>query len=100
MPFRSVSCAMIRQTLLIAGDGGVDGPGPGVDASGERLGVLEALVAEPHGYAEGAGSVVAEDDDGGVGVELLVGAGGDLAHWHEERVGQAGGLVLPGLAHV
>ncbi len=39
-------------------------------------------------------------DDGGVGVELLVGAGGDLAHGHEERVGQAGGLVLPGLAHV
>ncbi len=62
--------------------------------------MVEALVAEPHGDGEGAGSVVAEDDDGGVGVELLVGAGGDFAHGHEERVGEAGGLVLPGFADV
>jgi hypothetical protein len=44
--------------------------------------------------------VVAEDDDGGVGVELLVGAGGYFAHGHEQGIGQAGGLVLPGLANV
>jgi hypothetical protein len=43
---------------------------------------------------------VAEDDDGGVGVELGVGAGGDFAHGHEERVWKAGGLVLPWLANV
>jgi hypothetical protein len=85
---------------LVAGDGGVDGAGPGVDASGEGLGVVEALVAEPHGYGEGTGAVVAEDDDGGVGVELLVGAGGYLAHGHEESAREVGGLVLPGLADV
>jgi hypothetical protein len=86
--------------LLVAGHGGVDGAGPGVDASGERLGVFEALIAKPHGHAERAGAVVAEDDDGGVGVELLVGARGYFAHGHEESAGQAGGLVLPGLANV
>ena len=62
--------------------------------------MVEALVAEPHGDAEGAGAVVAEDDDGLVGVKLGVGAGGDLAHGHEKGVGQAGGLELPGLADV
>ena len=86
--------------LLVARDGGVDGAGPGVDASGEGLGVVEALVAEPHGYAERTGSVVAEDDDGGVGIEFLVGAGGDFAHGHEKGIGEAGGLVLPGFADV
>lgn len=69
---------------LVAGDGGVDGAGPVFDASGEGLGVFEALLAEPHGDGKGAGSVVAEDDDGLVGVELLVGAAGDFAHGHEE----------------
>jgi hypothetical protein len=88
------------EPALVAGDGGVDGAGPGVDAAGEGLNLLEALVAEPHGDAEGAGSVMAEDDDGGVGVELGVGAGGDFAHGHEQRVGEAGGLELPGLADV
>lgn len=43
---------------------------------------------------------MAEDDDGGVGIEFLMGAGGDFAHGHEERVGQAGGLELPGFADV
>jgi hypothetical protein len=44
--------------------------------------------------------VVAEDDDGLVGVELLVGAGGYFAHGHEEGAGEIGGLVLPWLADV
>jgi hypothetical protein len=44
--------------------------------------------------------VVAHDDDRGVGVEFGVGAGGDLAHRHKEGVGEAGGLVLPGLTDV
>ena len=35
----------MAQGRSIAGDFGVDGAGPGVDASGERLGVGEALVA-------------------------------------------------------
>ncbi len=85
---------------LVAGDGGVDGAGPGVDAAGEGLGVLEALVAEPHGDVEGAGTVVAEDDYLLIWVEFGVGAGGDLSHGHEERVGKGGGLVLPGLSYV
>jgi hypothetical protein len=85
---------------LVPGDGGVDGAGPGVDAAGEGLDLFEALVSEPHGDREGARAVVAQDDDGGVGVELGVGAGGDFSHGHEERVGEAGGLVLPGLADV
>ena len=62
--------------------------------------MVETLVAEPHGDAEGARAVVAEDDDGGVGVELLVGTGGDFAHGHEKGIGEAGGLVLPGFADV
>jgi hypothetical protein len=86
--------------MLVAGHGGVDAAGPAVDASGEGLDVFEALIAEPHGDAEGAGSVMAEDDDGGVGVELLVGAGGYFAHGHEEAVGEVGRLEFPGLADV
>jgi len=85
---------------LVAGEGGVDGAGPGVDASGEGLDVLEALVAEPHGNAERTCPVVAEDDYLLIWVEFRVGAGGDLAHGHEQRVGEGGGLVLPGLAYV
>jgi len=69
---------------LVAGDFGVDGAGPGVDAASERLGVAKALFAKPEGNVEGAGSVVAHDDDWGVGVELGVGAGGDVAHGHED----------------
>jgi hypothetical protein len=92
------SCGFI--TVLVAGDGGVDGAGPGVDAAGEGLGVVEALVAEPHGDGERTLSVMAEDDDGGVGVELLMGAGGYFAHGHEERVGQVSRLELPGFADV
>jgi hypothetical protein len=85
---------------LVAGDGGIDGSGPGVDASGQGLGVLKALIAEPHGDVERAGSVMADDDDGLVGVEFVVGAGGDFAHGNEDRVGDTGGLVLPGFAYV
>jgi hypothetical protein len=85
---------------LVTGDGWVDGAGPGVDASGEGLGVLETLIAQPHSDAEGAGAVVAEDDDRGVGIEFSVGAGGDIAHGNEDGVGEAGGLELPRLADV
>jgi hypothetical protein len=84
----------------VTGDGGVDGCGPVVDAASEGLRVFEALLPEPHGDVEGARAVVAEDDDGLVGVELLVGAGGDVAHGHEGGAGDGGGLSLPGLADV
>jgi hypothetical protein len=64
------------------------------------LGAVEALGAQPHGDRERALAVVAEDDDVGVGVELGVGAGGDVAHGHKERIGKACGVELPGLADV
>jgi hypothetical protein len=85
---------------LVDGNLGVDGAGPVVDASGEGLSIIEALVAQPHGDGERSRSVVAEDDDVGVGVEFLVGARGDFAHRHEKAVGKAGGLELPWLADV
>ncbi len=84
----------------VPGDGRIDGAGPGVDAAAERLGKIEALIAEPHSYAQRAGSVMAEDDDRLVGIEFGMGAGGDLAHGHEERPGKAGGLKLPRFADV
>ncbi len=112
-PVRKVPVARVAEVLrkwrrfmgaggewLVAGDGGIDGAGVVVDAAGERLGVLEALVAEPHGDGEGARAVVAEDDDGLVGVELGVGAGGDLAHGDENGAGDGGGFRFPGFANV
>jgi len=86
--------------ILVARYGGVDVARPVIDASGEGLDVLEALVAEPHGDVQGAGSVVAEDDDGLIGVKFLVSARRDLTHGHQERVGKAGGIELPWLANV
>jgi hypothetical protein len=41
----SICPSRFVDTPLIAGDVGVDGAGPGIDASGEGLGVGEALVA-------------------------------------------------------
>jgi hypothetical protein len=71
-----------------------------VDTSGEGLDVVEALVAEPHGYAEGARSVMAQDYDMSVGIKLLMGAGGDFSHGHQQAVGQAGSLIFPGFTNV
>lgn len=86
--------------MSVAGDGGVDGAGPGVDTAGEGLGVVEALVAEPHGDGERALSVVAEDDDGPIRIEFGVGARGNLAHRHQKRVREAGDLELNRLADI
>jgi hypothetical protein len=44
--------------------------------------------------------MVTENDDGLVGVEFLMGAGWNLAHWHENRIREVGGLVLPGFAYI
>lgn len=62
--------------------------------------MVEALVAEPKGDGERALAVMAEDNDGGVGIELGVGAGGDVAHGHEEGVGELGDGELPRLTDV
>jgi hypothetical protein len=85
---------------LVAGDGGVDLGGPGVDAAGDGLGLVEALLAEPRGYGERAGAVVAEDEDRGFFVELLVGAAGDLVHGEEGAAFDVRGVEFPLLADV
>ena len=74
--------------------------GPGVDAAGDGLGFVEALAAKPVGYGEGAGAVVADDEDGLFFVELLVGAAGDLVHGDDDAGLDVRGLKLPGLANV
>jgi hypothetical protein len=85
---------------LVARDRGVDGAGPGIDSSGEGLGVLETLVAEPHSDVQRAGPVVAENDYLLIWIEFGMGAAGDVSHGHKERVGKAGGLELPGFTYV
>lgn len=86
--------------FLVERDGGVDGAGPVVDASGEGLDVGKVLPAQPHGDGERSLTVVAEDDDGLVGIEFGIGAGGNIAHRHEDRIGEACGAELPGLTDV
>lgn len=63
---------MAARRSLVARQGWVDGSRPMIDTSGERLGVLKALIAQPEGDVERAGAVVAVDDDWLVGVELLM----------------------------
>ena len=89
-----------RARVLVPGDGGVDLAGPGVDAAGDGLGFVEALVAEPGRDGERARAVVAKDEDGVFFVELFEGAGGDLVHGDEGGGFDAGGVVFPGLADV
>jgi hypothetical protein len=61
--------AVCREILgLRARNAGIDEAGPAIDAACKGLYVLKTLVAEPHGYGEGTGAVVAQDDDGLVGV--------------------------------
>src|ERR1700723_179932 len=100
MRLRITSVEMTLGLDLVAGDGGVDGAGPGVDAAGDGLGFVEALLAQPRGYRERAHAVVAEDDDGGFFVEFLVGAAGDVVHGDERAGFDVRGGVLPGLADV
>ncbi len=86
--------------LSVAGEEGVGALGPGVDAAGDGLGAFEALLAEPVGDAEGAGAVVAEDEEAVVGVEFLVGAGGNLAHGDEGAALDVDGFPFPEFADV
>lgn len=85
---------------LVPGDAWVDRPRPLVDATGQRLCLVEALLPKPHGDVEGAGAVMAEDNQRLVGIELLVGSRGDFAHGHEDGARYGGKLHLPGLADV
>src|SRR5438445_12749702 len=61
-----------REGRLISGDGWVDLQGPGVDAAGEVLHVLEPLLQEELGRVHAAHSHVALQDDLGVRFSLLV----------------------------
>lgn len=85
---------------LVAGEDGVDLGGPGVDAARDGLGLVESLLAEPCGDRERARAVMAEDEDGGFFVELLMGAARDLVHGDEGRTFDVRGLIFPGLADV
>ena len=85
---------------LVTRHRGVNFARPGFDAAGGRLGMVEALATKPHGDVERACAMVAEDDEGSVAIELSVSTARDVAHRHEEGVGQVGGVVLPLFAHV
>ena len=85
---------------LVAGDGGVDEAGPGVDAAGDGLGLVKSLLAEPCGDREGASTVMAEDEYGSVFVEFLVGAARNLIHGDEGAAVDVRGGVFPWLADV
>ena len=61
--------------------------------------MIETLLAEPHSDVEGSGSVMAKDDRGTVGIELLQ-AGGDVAHGNLGCSRDGGYLDLPRLAHI
>jgi len=62
--------------------------------------MVKTLISKPHCDGEGTGAVVADDDDFLVGVELLVGPGGYVAHGHKDGAGQAGESGFPWLANV
>jgi len=85
--------------FLIPGHGGVDGLGPGVDASADGLDLFKALIAEPDGHVHAADAGVAHGGDVGVGVEFLQ-ARGDFAHGNPEGSGDASGLDFCAFAHV
>jgi hypothetical protein len=85
---------------LIAGDGGVDFAGPGIDAAGDGLSFIEALLTEPCGYGKGTGTVVAENENRSFFVEFLMGAAGNLIHGDEGAAFDVRGVVFPLLADV
>lgn len=89
-----------RRTSLVARDAGVDDRRPVVDAACERLDVLEALLAKPHGDVERASAVMAEDDDRLIGVKLLMRASGHVAHGDERGARKRRGGGLPRLTNI
>lgn len=84
----------------VARNAWIDGTGPVVNAADERLDVIEAPVAQPHGDRKGAGAMMAKDDDGGVRIEFGGGAAWDLVHGDERGAGQGRSGMLPGLANI
>ncbi len=91
---------ILRENGLVAGDCRVYAKGPCVDAASYRLGLVKALLTEPRGDRKGAISVVAKNQNEGVFIELLVGAGGDFVHGQMRAAFDARRGVLPGFTHV
>lgn len=85
---------------LVTGYVGIDDLRPAIDTARERLGLLKTLFAEPHGHGERSGSMVAENDDRLVRIELLMSAGWNVSHGHQDRSGQVCSVKLPWLADV
>jgi hypothetical protein len=98
--FAEIQNVCQRGTALIPRHCWIDLIRPRVDAAGYGLACVEALLAQPVGYAQRARSVVAEDEQAIVGVELLVGARGYISHGHEQAAVNLGGCEFPGLTHV
>jgi len=86
--------------MLVTCDGWVDFSGPGFDASAQRLGVLEPLIAEPCSHVERTLSVVAEDDQMLVRIEFLMGSRRDVTHGDEQAARNAGCLKFPWFADI
>ena len=85
--------------FLVAGDGGVDGQGPGVDAAGDVADGVVAVGAEILGHAQAAAAVVAVDQEVfvlGQRTDVL----GNLAHGDVLGAGDAAGFHFGGFAHV
>ena len=86
--------------ISVAGNGRIDLARPGIDAAGNRLRLIEALLPQPRGDRKRAGTMVAQNQDGRLIVEFRVSAGGDLVHGDKRARLNVSGLMLPGLAHI
>jgi hypothetical protein len=96
----SVNCFLTLMHRLIQRHFWIYCASPAVDSSAHGLDFIEALLAEPVGDGQRTDSVMTDDDDVGVGVELLVGAGGNVAHGNVLCAVDFGSVEFPGLAHV
>jgi predicted nucleic acid-binding protein len=73
---------------------------PGIDPAPQRLRLLKALIAQPVRHIQRPYTVMADDDDALLRIELVVGPRRDFAHRHRMSAGKAGGRRLPGLPHI
>jgi hypothetical protein len=71
-----------------------------IDAAGKGLNMFKSLIPQPHGHRERTSSMVAEHDDGLIGIEFLVSPRGDIAHGHEDGFRKVRGTKLPWFPNV
>lgn len=62
--------------------------------------MLKPLRTKPHRHVERARTMMAQDHDGTVGIELCMSPRRNVAHWHQGRTRQSRQLVLPWLTHI